>query len=393
VTAVLLFLNMSAGDVTDLPRSVLQGENRGYKRMGLSTLLVFIGGGFTWLALYLGMGIMGVAAATLVGTLVAGLLFAVVARSYTPWFGVARPSPEITRQFMGLSGWFVGWNLIMKLMTASDVVVLGLVNSVESVTAYTLTKYAPETVVTIIAMVVFGIIPGLGRSIGSGDRGRASQVRGEIGALTWLALCSMGAATLVWNREFLDLWVGPGHYAGRLASLLIVIVVGQFVLIRNDAAIIDLTLDLRHKVIMGGVSVALALIASTVLVGYFNLGVVGLCLGIIAGRLVLTIGYPMLVGRFLGLRLWSQLKAAVRPGIVMALLFAGSLELDRLTASVRLSGLKGWLTLAMGAALTAVAAFVLAFGVGLSGSQRRQVIRRLRGAIRTEPSRKERDSV
>jgi len=382
---VLLFANLAAGDVAELPRAVLQGENQGYKRMGWSTLLVFVGGGLTWLALLLDLGITGIAAAALASTLLTGLLFALVARSYTPWFGVARPSSDVTRQFLGLSVWFVAWNLIMKLMTASDVIVLGFLNSIESVTAYTLTKYAPETVVAVVATAVFGIIPGLGASIGSGDRQRASQVRGEIMALTWLALSAMGAAILLWNRSFLGLWVGADRYAGAIPGLLIVIVAAQFVLIRNDAGIIDLTLDLRRKVLLGALSVVLALVTSGVLVGYFKLGIVGLCIGVIAGRAVLSIGYPVLVGRFLGLRLSSQLKSVIRPGLVTALLFAASLGLGRLFATVQLSGLVGWLTLLVGGSATVFVALLVAFGLGLSGLQRRRIVRRIRGAIGAAP--------
>ena len=380
-TTVLLFMNLAAGDVAELPRAVLQGENQGYKRMGLSTLLVFVGGGLTWLALILGMGITGVAAAALASTLLTGLLFVIVARSHTPWLGVARPSSEITRQFLGLSVWFVAWNLIMKLMTASDVVVLGLLHSIESVTSYTLTKYVPETVVAVVATIVFGIIPGLGRSIGAGDRQRTAQVRGEIMALTWLALAGMGSAILLWNRAFLGLWVGADRYAGAIPGLLVVIVACQFVLIRNDASIIDLTLDLRHKVLMGALSATLAIVGSAVLVGYFKLEIVGLCAGIIAGRAVLSIAYPVLVGRFLGLRPSSQLKGVIRPGLVTALLFAVSLGLERLMATAHLAGLKGWLILFVGAGATALAAFLVAFGVGLSGPQRRRIVRRIRAAF------------
>jgi hypothetical protein len=281
----------------------------------------------------------------------------------------------------------VVWNLIMKLMTASDVIVLGLLNSVESVTSYTLTKYAPETVVAVVATVVFGVIPGLGSSIGSGDRQRTAHVRGEIMALTWLALAAMGSVILLWNRAFINLWVGPGRFAGAIAGFLIVLVTSQFVLIRNDAAIIDLTLDLRHKVLMGAISAALALVVSGVLVGYFNLEIVGLCVGMIAGRAVLSIGYPVLVGRFLGLRLSSQLGAVVRPGIVTILLFAVSLGLESRIATIHLSGLKGWLMLLVAASMTLVAALLVAFAIGLSRGQRRRIVRRIRAAIGTAPRR------
>lgn len=386
-TTLLLVVNLVMLSVAGLPQAVLQGENLGYKRMGFSALLIFVGGGLTGLALFLGMGIIGAAAAALVGTLLTGLLFVLVARTYTPWFGVARPSSALTRQFLGTSAWFMGWNLIMNLMTASDVVVLGLLDSVASVTSYTLTKYAPETVVGLVATIVFGITPGLGGMIGTGDHVSAAQVRGEIMALTWLALCGTGSAIVLWNRAFLNLWVGPGHYAGALPGLLIVMVSCQFVLIRNDAAIIDMTLRLRDKVLFGGLSVALSLIGSSVLVGYFKLGIVGLCTGLIAGRAVLSIGYPVLMGRCLGLRLSSQLKGAARPGMMMILLFIASLGLELLTSAAHLSGLKGWITLVVGAGTTAIVALLVAFGGGLSSRQRQRLVRRSRAAIGTAQNR------
>jgi hypothetical protein len=64
-------------------------------------------------------------------------------------------------------------------MLASDVVLLGLLGSVESVTSYSLTKYAPETLISVVAIMFFGVIPGLGGIIGSGDFKKAASIRGE----------------------------------------------------------------------------------------------------------------------------------------------------------------------------------------------------------------------
>ena len=44
----------------------MEGENKSYKRMGLATILIFIGGGLTWLALSLDTGIKGVAVAAVI---------------------------------------------------------------------------------------------------------------------------------------------------------------------------------------------------------------------------------------------------------------------------------------------------------------------------------------
>lgn len=160
--AGLLVLNIIIGSLSSVPQVTLQGENLGYKRMGLSVVLVFVGGSFIWLALYLKTGIIGVAVAAVVSTLVNGLFFLWVVKSYTPWFGIAKPRCSDVGQLLDLSWWFMGWNLVTNLILASDVVVLGLLNSVESVTNYSLTKYVPETLIGVIVVVVFGIVPGLG---------------------------------------------------------------------------------------------------------------------------------------------------------------------------------------------------------------------------------------
>ncbi len=381
LTAGLLVADLIMINVSALPRAVLQGENLGYKRMGLSALLVFVGGGFTLLALELRTGLVGVAAAAVASTLLSGLLFLLVVRSYVPWFGVVRPPTRTVLHFMRLSGWFLGWDLVTTLMLASDVVVLGLLNSVASVTPYSLTKYAPETLISVVAIVVSGIVPGLGGIIGAGDLQKAARVRGEIMVLTWLILTALGSAVLLWNRAFIGMWVGARQYAGAVANLAIVAVVAQLVLIRTDASIIDLTLRLERKVLMGALSVALSLIIACILVGYFRLGVVGLCLGLMAGRAILSIGYPLLIGRFLGVSLATQLRRVWRPAAVTLLLFALAAILDSFAPAGALAGLRGWLIFFLSAGATFCLTLVVAFLTGLTDRQRRSVWERIRTVL------------
>jgi O-antigen/teichoic acid export membrane protein len=376
--AGILVANLAMNSLGTLPQSVLQGENLGYKRMGLSVFLVFVGGGLTWLALYLNAGIAGLAAATLATTLLTGIVFLLIVRAYAPWFGVAWPSFEAARQFLGLSWWFMAWNMITSLMMASDVVVLGMLNSVESVTSYSLTKYVPETLISIVAIMVFGIIPGLGGVIGSGNLKKAASLRDEIMLFTWLIVTVLGVTVLLWNRTFIGLWVGAERYSGSIPALLIQVVVTQFVLIRNDASIIDVTLRLRRKVLMGALSVTLALVAAGVLVGYCGLGIVGLCLGVIAGRSILSLGYPIIIGRFLGVSLSSQLKRVLRPVLVTIVLFVLASRLDSLMSVSTWSGLRGWMSLALSVGVTCGLVSLLTFYTGLSDSQRTSILRRVR---------------
>lgn len=379
----LLVVNLVMTTLAAVPQAVLEGENKGYKRMGLSMLLVLVGGGFTWLFLYFKTGIIGVAAAALLTTILTGIFYLSVVRVYSPWFGIARPSAALAREFLGLSGWFLGWNLVMNLMTASDVILLGIMLSVEVVTRYTLSKYAPEVLISLVAIVVFGIIPGLGGIIGSGDLSKASRVRGEIMALTWLILTVLGASILLWNHAFIRLWVGEEYFVGALQNLLVVFVVYQFTFIRNDANIIDLTLRLRNKVIMGLLSVVLSLLAAGILIKYFDLGIVGLCLGILTGRMILSIGYPLLIGRYLAIPLFSQLKSALRPGGVTIFLFVLVSFLSALPAVHRWVDEGGWAGLIVSAGISFGILFFISFYAGLNKNQRGQILRRFKSMFNT----------
>jgi len=126
VAAALLVAELIVDAVATIPQAVVQGENLGYKRMGLSTLVVLAGGALTAVVVVLGGGLVGVAAAVLATTALTGLLFWWVARANVPWFGIARPAFARARSFLRLSGWFLLWNVVMQVMRASDVVVLGI---------------------------------------------------------------------------------------------------------------------------------------------------------------------------------------------------------------------------------------------------------------------------
>lgn len=379
--AGVLVMNMVLDALSAVPQVTLQGENLGYKRMGMSVVLVFVCGGYTWLALYLGTGIVGVATAVLASTLTTAVFYLWVVKSHTPWFGVDRPRREDTRQMLALSWWFMGWNLVTSLLLVSDVVVLGLLNSVESVTNYALTKYVPENLIGVIVIVVFGIMPGLGGIIGTGDRGRAIRLRSEINAFIWLVATAMGASILLWNRIFLTLWVGAEHYAGAIPNLLMVVAAIQLALLRSDGNVIDLTLRMSQKVLLGLLSVSVSIGAASIMVGYFRQGIIGLCLGIMAGRLIMSVGYPVIIGRFLGASFSSQIKGLLRPALVTILLFGAAAALAGRFSSSAWSGTRDWILFIVSANVTGILMLLAAFYAGLSANQRENMLDRVRRVV------------
>ena len=99
----------------------------------------------------------------------------------------------------------------------------------------------------------------------------------------------------------------------------------QFAFIRNDSAIIDLTLELRGKVLLGLLSAGVSIAARRALHQHVRQRDHGLALGFIIGRLIIGIAYPWAVCRTLGLSPLGQLRGTIRPALVTAALFAGAL--------------------------------------------------------------------
>jgi O-antigen/teichoic acid export membrane protein len=376
IAAGVLVLDLVAMNLLLIPQSVVQGENLGYKRMGLTTFVVFLGGGLMALAAILGWGLVGVTASVLAVTVLTGVVFWRIARKNVPWFGMSRPDFRTVLSFVRLSGWFLLWNLVMQLMRGSDVVVLGIVASTELVTVFTLSRYVPEAIFGAVAIVVSAIMPGLGGLIGARDMDKAVQVRAESMSATWLIATASGAAFLVWQEAFLDLWVGEEYYPGRVATLLIVLMVLQFAFIRNDSSIIDLTLKLRGKVLLGFVSAGVSIGLAVLLLKTWELSISALAVGFIAGRSILTVAYPWLVCRYLGISPFGQLRGAARPVLVTALVFAGG----ALLATV--ADADSWLSLLFLGGISLAAFAVLSFFLGLSARQRRRVSRRVQNVLR-----------
>lgn len=380
LTALLLGANVAMMSLVEIPKAVLEGENLGYKRMGFSALLIAVGGVLAMTVVWLGFGLVGLAASTLLTSICTGLFFLFVVQKSVHWFGVLCPTWSSIRHFFGLSRWFLTWQMVLQLIRASDVILLGVFASVELVTVYSLTKYAPETAINLVAIVVFGVTPGLGGIIGAGDLTKATQIRTEILSLTWLIATTAGGTALLWNQSFLNLWVGQEFDAGMTSTLLLVVMVTQFVLLRSDANIIDLTLELRAKVRIGFLAALISVVLAAVLVGYFELGIVGLCVGMIVGRLVLNVAYPWIVGRYLGIHFFSQARRAVRPGLLSILVFLLASSLAAQLSVISWASLVAWV------AGTALILPMPLFFFGLNKEIRSQLTKRIYGLFETTRS-------
>ena len=375
LASAALLVSLLLGGLASVPESVLRGMNLGYKRLGFQAGLNVIGGVLTAGAIYAGLGLVGVAGAQVALMVITGVCFWILVKHYVASFGVARPSTRDVRALLGMSAWIAIGEVVAKVALASDVIILGMVVSPALVTTYVLTGYAGRIALGLHVFTTGAAMPGLGGVIGRGEYEWAARLRREIMNLTWLFVTAVGATILLWNRSFLALWVGPENYAGFWTNLLIVIATAQTALVRTDAYVLDATLQPRLRVgvaAIAGVAIVGASIALTP-----SLGIIGVCLGVLVGRLVQTIAYPLLVDRCLHRPARLAVRSIARPLAVMLLIFGATAAVgDRVLAH-------HWLGWAVGVVASLALLIAVAFVAGLSAETRATVLGRLRTMLAT----------
>lgn len=368
VACALIIGAVLVGSLSSLPESVLRGMNLGYKRMGLQAGLSLVGGALLAGAVYLGGGLVAVAAAGLLMAGLTGLCFLFVVRRQVPWFGAERPHRTEVGTLFGMSVWLALGTVASKLF-ASDVLVLGMVLSAPAVTTYVLTGYAARLALNLHTLAAEAVMPGVAGVIGKRDFERAGLLRQELLAVTGIFVSTAGATILLWNRSFVHLWVGAENYAGTWTNLLIVLIAVQAAFIRCDAYIIDAALQPARRVKVG---IAAGILTLALSVGLTHLaGMVGLCAGILLGRATQSVGYPLLVRGCLERNGDLSLRWLLRPCVIMVLLFAGAAYLSERVL------LESWLSWLAAASVTMVVSFAMAMALGVPPDLRALVAARM----------------
>lgn len=293
ITCGVLVLSLATQKVFNIFESILRGMNLGFKRMGFRVFIVVVGGGLKVLVLFLGYGLIGLATVQLIVSLITGITIYVIVKHNVSWFGFGKLSIARSKIFLKVSGWFMGWTVTKILLLSSDKLLLGFLLGPTAVAKYTLTKFLAETIRSLVVTIVNGVIPGLGKLYGSDQMKKFMKAREMVMNLTWLFAVSFGAVILSLNSSFVALWVGYENYAGHIVSLLVVIMTIQYIFIQNDSDIINVTLDIRKKTLLGLFSAIVSIVLSILLIK--SQGIIGLCMSLIVGRSILSISYPLLI--------------------------------------------------------------------------------------------------
>ena len=318
VAMALAILHLAMERILTLPDNVLRGMNLHYKAMGLNAAMVFCGGFLSAVAIWMGWGLPGVAAAGIIASAVIGGVRFIVAKHVLPWFGTARPKREEFVLFGKLSGWLMFSGLAFTLFSASDLLVLGILLG-PSVTAIYATTGAVIRMLTGPLVQLLGSGgPGIAGLCGEKDWQRVAAVRKEMYVIGITMVTVIGAGVLALNSSFLKLWLGKGYYVGDVTNLLLVLIGFMMICFRIDSLIIDSMLLFREKAVAMLVSGLIA-VTSGALLSYVW-GTAGMAFGMLCGYIVILSYLQILIRRKLKCKAIGNLSSLYRPFVVSILL-------------------------------------------------------------------------
>ena len=295
IVALLMLGNAILAGIRTFPESILRGCNKGYKQVGVRTLILLVVGLLSMFAVKAGYGLIGLAITQLLGTVVLFISFLYVARKNVDWFGFARPDKPRVKYFYRAGFWYLAWSLVNFGFSFLDIIVLGFFVPPEHVSIFVVSCFAVHTITLAISTALSAVLPGMGALLKSGDSRRLLEVRREGIIYCWWLAISISVTIILVNRAFVGLWVSDETYAGSIENIFIVLMALQMVFVRNDGLIINILLDQKDKVKITLISLLLVLGLSVILVPRFD--ILGLCISFILGRFTVLYFYPRIIAK------------------------------------------------------------------------------------------------
>lgn len=295
-TGAFLAGNILLTGLLSIPDAVLVGTYQGYRSMGITTAFLVLSNLGMVVSVLLHGGIVSLAIIILIAAVGNGFATWLIARRRVSWWGVDRPLRADVFRVAKFSGWVLFWSLITKLLLATDLVLISAMVGAIAVSQYTFTSYVIQFALSICLMTTSAFMPKLGILLGRHDWLNSQRLVSQAKQITLALATFAGAAVLLLNRSFVTLWVGPALYMGDNVNALMVAAFVQLAVIRSDAQIQDTGLKIRSKVLVGAAGTLLSLGAGWLFYAS-TASLVWMYVGIIGGRIVLSVVFPILVGK------------------------------------------------------------------------------------------------
>lgn len=372
ISTAIIILSVLISKLFSIFESILRGMNLGYKRMGFRASIFIIIGFLKVLAIKMGYGLIELALVQVFNSVIITVVLYVIVKKYVPWFGLTKINYEQTKSFFKISGWYA-FDLCVKMVNvSSDKILLGYLAGPVFVSKYVITKYISHSVLSgLVYNLVHGAMPGVGKLFGEKEYQKLSKIRNTITSATVLLCVVIGSVILLFNHSFISLWANESLFVGQIENLIILLMIIQYIFIENDSNLILVTLDVKTKTLISLFSVIISILVASVLIKIYHFGILGLCVGIITGRLFQSITYPYIIQKKLQINRKNSFSK-FRPFLVSSvILFLGYYFGQNLF-------LDNWIHLILSVILISPLVLIITFFIGFDIEEKNEMKKYLR---------------
>lgn len=369
VTLILLIVYMFLNSFLSIPGSVLRGMNLDYRAMGVRSATVL---GFSLLDVVIvgaGIGMIGLAANRIAGTIVLGGLMFTVMKRVLPWFRFSLPSKRDVTRLLRFSPWLYLNALGYILFQTGDVLLIGVVLGPSTASVYLLTRTLTVALSKALTPVLMSAQPGITDIYTRGELAKLRKVRRDIHLGAIILLTVFGSVILALNHAFVGLWVGIDNFAGQTTNSIMLLFVVFMTMATLDLTLLDAALAMKERMSVYFFSALVAALTATMLASGF--GIVGFATGYLLGGLILWFLVQLLLQRMLKQSLveyWLEFRRLLLFCMFFFTVFA--------QLGSQYSG-DSWLHLLLLAVVQIVTILAILWVMGLTSSQRNSLLLRL----------------
>ena len=291
----------------------LYGMSKGLQGTLASGIVVFVnklaGILATVVLLYQGLGLMAIPW----GRVVAGGVLAGGNAGYLIWRAMQESGITIQRvskrkilaltRLMGYNFFGRAGNVISKNV---DSFIIGRYIGSNAVTSYRLTKKAPDLVRMFTNRITVAFMPATSHVAGAGDVERARAVLVRLIQIVIWGLGLMLGGMLIFNDDFVRLWVGEELYAGTLINSLICLLLFVLIGTKSLSNLCYALGNIEGNSVASGIQSILYILISWVGAIYYDL--IGLVVGAIASNVLVTLWYyPYIFAELVDIE-WSDIR-------------------------------------------------------------------------------------
>ena len=314
-----------------LYESLLHAMNMAYKRIGLRSVILIIGGAGNIIVLKLGYSIFEMALVNM-GTIVlnGGAMF-VIAKNNISWLSIVKVKFKEIKSFTILSFQYTLQKVALLLSNSSDLLLLGFLAGPEYVVQYTFTIFAMIGIKGFVQMITTAIVPGIGTFYGEKNYEKVFNIRQKLLEIKRMLLTVCSIVICLFNKSFIELWTdNTDLYSGQINTYLITILATFRVLSIVDKSFINISLKIKRQILISILSSIIIITLSFILIPFFN--ITGLLIALVIGvftELLLNASYlQRLLRSFNLLKDLAYSKSFIISNIVILLIVLLVKEID-----------------------------------------------------------------